>query len=37
MMTLQKGHNYIKGEYPDLKKYCSIIFDEESIYEILKP
>ena len=36
IMTLYKGHNSTKGDNPDLKKYLSVIFDEESIYENFK-
>ena len=35
-MTLQKGHNSTKDDNPDLKSMYQLIFDEESIYEILK-
>ena len=36
-MALIKGHNSTKADNPDLIKYGSLIFDEESIYETSKP
>ena len=31
-----QAHNDTKGDNPDIKKYMSTIFDEESIYKISK-
>ena len=35
-MSLQKGHTSTKGNNPDLKNMCQLIYGDESIYEISK-